>query len=68
MTAVKPARPTMRQLWDRAGAGTPGYDRDQYLMLLRLHGYEPAADLEPVEGASHDGHPRPYLVPRDAGT
>lgn len=51
---MTPKRPAMRELWERAGAGTPGYDRDFYLELLRLHGYEIAADLPPIGGDGND--------------
>lgn len=33
------ARPGPRELWEQAVGGTPGYDRDRYIALLREHGH-----------------------------
>src|SRR5438132_740739 len=53
-------------LWVKAGGGTPGYDRERYLDLMREHGhilspgddgYEAAANAAPpreTEGTSRD--------------
>ena len=32
-------RPGPMELWHQAGGGTPDYDRDRYLSLLREHGH-----------------------------
>lgn len=34
-----PPRPGPRELWQQAGGGTPAYDRERYLELLREHGH-----------------------------